>query len=256
MDEIGRYAAEFNQMASALQERDHRLRNAERLAAVGRMASHIAHEVRNPLSSVGLNAEMIADEAATLEPSGPRDEIQNLARRVSEEVDRLAGITRQYLELGRLPTPEPVPTRISKLLASVVEFIRPDLEDRQIELTLEDDTDDPEILADPDQIRQVLINLVRNASQALDEHSERKVGIRLLASHESVTISVIDAGQGMAVGETEKIFEPFYSTREGGTGLGLSLTRHVVDGHGGTIACFSEQGKGTTFVISLPRVAP
>ncbi len=253
MDEIGRYASEFNQMAAALSERDRRLRNAERLAAVGKMASHIAHEVRNPLSSVGLNAEMIADEAAGLPPSGQRDEILALSRRVVEEVDRLTGITRQYLQLGRLPSPEPVPVRMGTLVRSVVDFIRPDMQGRLVDLVLEDDGFDPELVLDPDQIRQVLINLVRNAAEALEEGGERSVKVMLATTDDAVRLGVVDTGRGMPPGETERIFEPFYSTREGGTGLGLSLVRHVVDGHHGTIDCTSAPGRGTTFVITLPR---
>lgn len=253
MDEIGRYATEFNQMAAALSERDRRLRHAERLAAVGRMASHIAHEVRNPLSSVGLNAEMIADEAAELGQEGPREEILGLSRKVVEEVDRLTAITQQYLQLGRLPSPEPVAARMGELVASVVEFMRPEMEDTDVTLTLRDDTDDPELMVDPDQMRQVLINLVRNASQALEPDGQRSVEVRLVDAGQDVKLSVVDTGHGMESGETERIFEPFYSTREGGTGLGLALVRHVVDGHGGQIHCFSEPGRGTTFVITLPR---
>lgn len=251
-DEIGRTATEFNQMVEALQERDRRLRHAERLAAVGKMASHIAHEVRNPLSSVGLNAEMIADEASSLPASESRDEIVALSRRVGEEVDRLTGITRQYLELGRLPSPEPVSTPIGDLLERVVEFLGPDLEERSVALELVADGEGPVVSVDPDQMKQVIINLVRNAGQAMDESEDRRIEIRVVESTGSVRISVKDSGHGMDAADTERIFEPFYSTREGGTGLGLSLTRHVVDEHGGRIECFSERGRGTTFVITLP----
>jgi two-component system NtrC family sensor kinase len=256
MDEIGRTAEEFNSMAAALQERDRRLRHAERLAAVGRMASHIAHEVRNPLSSVGLNAEMIVDEASGLPESRSRDEILALARRVSGEVDRLTGITRQYLELGRLPSPEPRPTRLGALVRDVAELLGPDLSGRGIELVVETGGDGPEAALDRDQIRQVIINLVRNAAEAIEEGGERRVELRLVPSGDEVLLSVRDTGRGMEPGETERIFEPFYSTREGGTGLGLSLTRHVVDGHGGRIECFSEKARGTTFVITLPLARP
>jgi signal transduction histidine kinase len=255
MDEIGRYAAEFNQMAAALSERDRRLRHAERLAAVGKMASHIAHEVRNPLSSVGLNAEMIGEEAATLPPGRERREILGLSRKVVDEVDRLTAITRQYLQLGRLPSPEPSPTRLGSLVESVALFMEPELSEDDVELELDLDERDPELLLDPDQFRQVLINLLRNAAQALPEEGERRVEVRLVLDEDSVHLSVVDTGRGMPETETERIFEPFYSTREGGTGLGLSLVKHVVDGHGGTVRCFSERGRGTTFVITLPAGA-
>jgi signal transduction histidine kinase len=252
MDEIGRYASEFNQMVTALQERDRRLRHAERLAAVGKMASHIAHEVRNPLNSVGLNAEMISEEASSLPPSEARDEIVSLSRRVSEEVDRLTGITRQYLELGRLPTPEPVPTPLGELAGSVVEFLAPDMAEKSVDLVLDVESEGPVVSVDRDQMKQVLINLVRNASEAMDGDGERRIEVRVVVADDSVLLSVKDSGRGMAEEDMEHIFEPFFSTREGGTGLGLSLTRHVVDGHGGRIECFSDTGKGTTFVITLP----
>ena len=252
MDEIGRYASEFNQMVTALQERDRRLRHAERLAAVGKMASHIAHEVRNPLNSVGLNAEMISEEASSLPPSEARDEIVSLSRRVSDEVDRLTGITRQYLELGRLPSPEPVPTALGPLVGSVVEFLRPDMAERDVELVLDAEGEGPVVSVDPDQMKQVLINLVRNASEAMDGGGDRRIDVRVVADDDAVMLSVKDTGRGMEESDMKHIFEPFFSTREGGTGLGLSLTRHVVDEHGGRIECFSDRGKGTTFVITLP----
>jgi signal transduction histidine kinase len=252
MDELGRYASEFNQMVTALQERDRRLRHAERLAAVGKMASHIAHEVRNPLNSVGLNAEMISEEASSLPPSQARDEIVSLSRRVSGEVDRLTGITRQYLELGRLPTPEPVPTPLGELVGSVVEFLRPDMAERSVDLVLDSGSEGPVVSVDRDQMKQVLINLVRNASEAMDGDGERRIEVRVVTSDDTVMLSVKDTGRGMEEEDMEHIFEPFFSTKEGGTGLGLSLTRHVVDEHGGRIECFSDRAKGTTFVISLP----
>jgi len=255
MDEIGRYASEFNQMVTALQERDRRLRHAERLAAVGKMASHIAHEVRNPLNSVGLNAEMIGEEASSLPPSQARDEIVSLSRRVGDEVDRLTGITRQYLELGRLPSPEPVATPLGELVGSVVEFLGPDMAEQSVELVLDAGSDDPVVSVDRDQMKQVLINLVRNAAEAMDGDGERRIEVRIVTSGDSVMLSVKDTGRGMEEGDMEHIFEPFFSTREGGTGLGLSLTRHVVDEHGGRIECFSDRAKGTTFVITLPLAA-
>ncbi len=252
MDEIGRYASEFNQMVTALQERDRRLRHAERLAAVGKMASHIAHEVRNPLNSVGLNAEMIGEEASSLPPSQARDEIVSLSRRVSDEVDRLTGITRQYLELGRLPSPEPVATPLGELVGSVVTFLGPDMAEQSVELVFDAGSDGPVVSVDRDQMKQVLINLVRNAAEAMDADGERRIEVRIVTSGDAVMLSVKDTGRGMDKGDMEHIFEPFFSTREGGTGLGLSLTRHVVDEHGGRIECFSDRGKGTTFVITLP----
>ncbi|MBW2264015.1 MAG: HAMP domain-containing protein [Deltaproteobacteria bacterium] len=252
MDEIGRYASEFNQMVTALQERDRRLRHAERLAAVGKMASHIAHEVRNPLNSVGLNAEMISEEASSLPPSEARDEIVSLSKRVSDEVDRLTGITRQYLELGRLPSPEPIPTPLVELVSSVVDFLRPDMAERSVDLVLDAEEEGPVVSVDRDQMKQVLINLVRNASEAMDGDGERRIDVRVVTSDDVVLLSVKDTGRGVEEGDMEHIFEPFFSTREGGTGLGLSLTRHVVDEHGGRIECFSDRGKGTTFVITLP----
>jgi len=194
---------------------------------------------------------MISDEARGLDPSPARDEILTLAARVGEEVDRLTGITRQYLELGRLPSPEPVPVPLGSLVRKVADFIGPEMESRGVRLSVSAPVEGPVVSVDPDQIRQVLLNLARNAAEAVEEGRPGTVEIRVAESSDRVLLSVVDDGRGMSPEEMERLFEPFYTTRAGGTGLGLPLTRHIVESHGGTIECFSAKGKGTTFVVSL-----
>jgi len=134
----------------------------------------------------------------------------------------------------------------------VVEFLGPDMAARSVDLVLDAGSEGPVVSVDRDQMKQVLINLVRNASEAMDGDGEHRIEVRVVGSDDAVLLSVKDNGRGMAREDMEHIFEPFFSTKEGGTGLGLSLTRHVVDEHGGRIECFSGPGEGTTFVITLP----
>ncbi len=244
-DEIGRVAAEFERMVDALNARDARLRQTERLAAVGRLAAHVTHEVRNPLNSVRLNMEMLEEDLAQ---AGP--ESRKIVASVLSEVDRLTDITEQYLRLARLPDPRVERRDLATLVREVMEFVAREMLSSDIRVVM--DLDDVEAVPmDESQLRQALLNLFRNAREAMPGGGELRVTLH--ERDHGIELSVTDQGAGVAEGEREKIFDLFYTTKEHGTGLGLPLTQQIVAAHRGRIACQAAPGGGTRFQIWLPR---
>lgn len=244
-DEIGRVAAEFERMVDALNARDARLRQTERLAAVGRLAAHVTHEVRNPLNSVRLNMEMLEEDLAQ---AGP--ESRKIVASVLSEVDRLTDITEQYLRLARLPDPKLESRDLGALVREVMDFVAREMQ--QADVTLHAKLDDVEpVPMDETQLRQALLNLFRNAREAMPGGGELR--LELVERDQGVQLSVSDQGSGIPEGEREKIFDLFYTTKEHGTGLGLPLTQQIVAAHHGRIRCTAAEGGGTRFEIWLPR---
>jgi two-component system, NtrC family, sensor kinase len=244
-DEIGALGREFNAMAAALDEREQRLIRSERLAAVGKIAAVITHEVRNPLSSIGLNAELLEEETS--------GEAKELARAIVKEVDRLTEITEEYLRFARLPRPKLEREDLGAIVSSLLDFLQKELQARKVVLDVDIDPGLPAIAADEHQLRQALLNLMRNAVDAMGEGG--RLTVRATAPGPVVELTIADNGEGIAPEHLAKIFDPFFSTKEGGTGLGLALTQQIIVEHGGRIEVTSERGRGTTFVVRLMAAA-
>jgi two-component system, NtrC family, sensor kinase len=243
-DEIGDLARELDAMAEALEEREHRLIRSEQLATVGKMAAQITHEVRNPLASIGLYVELLDDEIAE------RPEARRLVGSITSEVDRLTEITETYLRLARLPRPKLDREDLPALVASVAEFARAEL--LQAGIVLETDLrPGTEIAADESQLRQALLNLMRNAREAMQGGGRLKVRVDLRPDG-MAEIAVIDTGPGIAPEHLPKIFDPFFSTKAKGTGLGLALVQQIAIEHGGRVEVESAPSEGTTFRMVLP----
>lgn len=245
--EVRDLARELNTMARAVEERERELVRSERLAAVGKMAAMITHEVRNPLSSIGLNTELLDDELVDAS-----QEARNLCRAIHREVDRLTAITEEYLTFARLPKPKIQPEAINPMVGALAAFVRGDLAAKQVDLVVDLGEPDPIALVDAGQIRQCLINLVRNASEALSTKGGGTVTLRTRRAGERITIAVEDNGVGIPADVLPRLFDPFFSTKEGGSGLGLALTQQIVKDHGGDLLVESTAGKGTTFTVSVP----
>jgi two-component system, NtrC family, sensor kinase len=267
-DELGLLAREFNSMAAAIEEREHLLIRSERMAAAGRIASHITHEIRNPLSSISLNTELLEEELGALDPAAtgggdgggaesaqrPSDEAKGLLRAIRKEVDRLTEITEEYLRFARLPRPRLEPESINEIFLDLLSFMRGELEARGITVERSLDPDLPTVEADENQLRQAFLNLLRNAGEAMSAGATLTVSTR--ATEGRVAIRITDTGSGIDPEDLPRVFEPFFSTKEGGTGLGLALTQQIVQEHGGTIEVESVAGRGTTFTIELPAQRP
>jgi two-component system NtrC family sensor kinase len=246
--EVSDLAREFNAMGRAVEERERELVRSERLAAVGKMAAMITHEVRNPLSSIALNTELLEEELA----SSP-GEAREICRAITREVDRLTAITEEYLSFARLPKPRLAPGSVPALVDDLARFVREDLAGRKVELAVEHEADVPAAMCDEGQIRQALLNLVRNASEAVASKGGGHVWVRTSSTETRVIVAVVDDGPGIAAELRERLFDPFVSTKDGGTGLGLALTHQIVKDHGGAIHVTSTPGDGASFAIELPR---
>jgi two-component system NtrC family sensor kinase len=248
--EVADLAREFNAMGHAVEERERELVRSERLAAVGKMAAMITHEVRNPLSSIGLNTELLEEELSHVDGAV---EAGALCRAITREVDRLAAITEEYLAFARLPKPRLAAEQVNAIVESLASFVRDDLASRAVALDLELADDLPRAMVDEGQIRQSLLNLVRNAAEAVAGEGGGCVTITTRRGTSGrVEVEVRDDGPGIAEDALPRVFDPFFSTKEGGTGLGLALTHHIVRDHGGEIRVTSQVGEGATFVVALP----
>lgn len=222
-----------------------RLLKSERLAAMGRMAAHVTHEVRNPLSSIGLNAELLADELHG------KKEAEELLRAIQREVDRLTAITEEYLRVARLPAPMLVAESAGDITLAAARFVEREMNSAGVKLETKIEPDLPPLLLDEAQIRQALLNLLRNAREAMPEGGRVSLEVRAVAG--GVAIEVADEGAGIPDAGKERIFELFFSTKEKGTGLGLTLTREIVLAHGGRLEVRDRSPHGTVFAIWLPR---
>jgi len=245
-DEIGLLAREFNAMAASLDRQRDELRRAERLAAVGRISAQITHEIRNPLNAIGLNAELLQEELES--SAAPGDAVQ-LVRAISREVDRLNGVAEEYLRFARAPRPQRAPQDVSEILVSLLDFLGPELAAARIRVEREL-APTPGVRGDEGQLRAVFLNLLRNSREAMAGGGT--VRVRVGAVEGAVEVQVSDTGRGIPPSDLTRIFEPFYSTKERGTGLGLAFVHQVVREHGGSVTCESEVGRGTTFTIRLP----
>jgi signal transduction histidine kinase len=251
-DEIGELVREFDVMSAAIQEREQRLIRSERLATVGRMASQITHEVRNPLASIGLYAELLGDEIA--DETGA--EARRLLASIASEVDRLTEITENYLRFARFPQAKLEREDLGAIAAAVLEFSRAELAQAGIALEVEVASDLPEIAADESQLRQALLNLVRNAREAMASGGRLRVTVDAPGdSPRQVRLRLSDSGLGIPEADRAKIFDPFFSTKEKGTGLGLALVQQIVAEHGGKIDVDSEIARGTTVTLTFPALA-
>jgi two-component system, NtrC family, sensor kinase len=255
-DEIGELATTFEGMVAAIARANGELIQAERLAAIGKMAAHVTHEIRNPLSSMGLNIEMLEEELATMGDSDS-SESRQLVRAIKREIERLAELSEEYLRVARRPAPHLEKESLADLVREVVEFIRPELAKANVACEIEIDEALPAVAFDEGQIRQALLNLIRNAREATQPNGGR-LWVRVKSSGKSngaggVDLVVDDDGSGIKDDVRDKVFDPFFTTKERGTGLGLALTRQIVEAHGGTISCEARKPRGTRFFVHLPQ---
>jgi PAS domain S-box-containing protein len=225
----------------------------ERLAAVGSMAAKVAHEIRNPLSAISLNAELLADETAALPPE-KRAESERLLTTILGEVDRLNAVIEEYLAFARLPRIQFHEVSLQEVFHRLAQLLGPQMSRRGIGLAVALEDDLPAVHGDGRQLEQVFLNLLRNAEDALPEGGEIRVGAR--ATRDGVEVSIRDDGVGIPEESVALIFDPFFTTKDSGTGLGLAYVQQVVAEHGGRVECESRVGEGTLFRILLALDAP
>ena len=229
------------------------MKEKDRLAALGEMAAGLAHEIRNPLGSIKASAQYLSETAEQREDRGEFLDI------IVDEVDRLNRVVSSFLDYARPAHTDPEPIYVNSAVQLTLQFLRPECDSAEVELHVAMDPDLPKVRIDIEHLRQVLINLVQNAVQAMTSGGDIYVETRTQdrfriggGARRWVQISVRDTGPGIAPGLLANLFVPFVTTKQQGTGLGLAISQRIVSETGGRIDVRSRQGVGTTFVVLLP----
>jgi signal transduction histidine kinase len=244
-DEIGELAADFNQMAADLRQLMRERQANESLIAVGRFSAALAHDLRNPVEGLKLLSRELCKRV------GPDKQEYDIADTIVQSADRLSALVNQSLDFARLNQPVFAAIDLAALTDEVLQDFRFD----GVALKKDFAHELPRVHVDAAQIKRVLANLLRNALEACFNKRDSRpcqISLKLRVDGEKVGLEVADTGPGIAPEIGEKIFEPFFSTKPTGHGLGLALARQIISNHGGTIAFTSEMGQGTRFVIELP----
>ena len=252
-DELGELAGAFNRMTQELTEQRERLVQAERVAAWRELARRLAHELKNPLFPLQITVENLL---RARERGGEQFEevFRESASTLLAEIANLKAIIGRFSEFSRMPQPQLQAVDINHLVRSVLQVHQAQLKAEgrpAIGAQLELDDQAGTVAADPELLHRALANLVLNAIDAMP--SGGTLTLRTRASGENACIEVSDTGSGLSKEECERLFTPYYTTKEHGTGLGLAIVQSVVSDHQGRIAVRSAPGQGTTFVIELPR---
>ncbi len=251
--EVERLNAELTGTLTRLQAVQQELVVAERMATVGRLSLKVAHEVRNPIAAIGLNAEMLGDivgERAEAEMV----EAKSLVGAIRDQVGALDALTEEYLAFARFPRPQFEEDSVNEVVTAVTEFIRPLAARQGITVHLETDPAVPAMAIDRSLLRQAVLNLIKNGLEALSQGGALSITTRRLDA--AVEIGVSDTGPGFSEEVGGRLFEQFFTTKPQGSGLGLSITRQIAEGHGGQVRWTSQPGAGATFYITLPIKRP
>ncbi|MBI4455547.1 MAG: sensor histidine kinase [Acidobacteria bacterium] len=230
-----------------LQETVERLEHADQLAALGQLSAGVAHEIRNPLASIKGSMEILENE---IPPDHPKREFVGI---IKEEIARLDSIVGEFLKFARPPQPSFEPTSVNELIDSTTALLQK--QEFSVEIVKKQDPTLPLIDLDPDQIRQVLLNIMLNGIQAMPEGGILEVGSGISSDGRSVAIEISDEGEGIDHANLKRIFDPFFTTKPHGTGLGLSISYQLVQGHGGRIFVEKHPPRGTTFRIEFSLVS-
>ncbi len=246
---IGRSAI-LRDITSRKQQEEARLQT-ERLAVIGAMSAKLAHEIRNPLSSITLNIDLVRDEIDALSQHDPAksQEARALLKSISAEVRRIQRVVEDYLQFARLPRLRREQVSVNEILLQGLGFLQSLFDACHVTVNTSLEQSLPPLHADESQLWQAVLNLIRNALDAMPSGGSLSISTRREA--DMVVIRIADTGKGMDEREQQQLFKPFFSTKTGGTGLGLPLTQQIVSEHGGFIRCHTQPGVGTTFAIHL-----
>lgn len=276
-DEIGDLGRAFNIMTRKLRqlkELEQEVQRSHRLAALGELSAGVAHEIRNPLGVIKNSAEMLRDR---IQDDSKRRELTGY---IVEEVERLNKVITNFLQFARPAEPSLETLNINEVLEHTISFLEPETRMANISIEMALAPDLPQVFADPEQCHQVFLNLCMNAFQAMNGQGSLRVETRVRGKSYSakktaplpsdyspasasdspenattmVEVVITDTGEGIPPERLSRIFDPFFSTKDDGVGLGLSLVHKIIENHSGRIRVSSKPGVGTTFIVSLPVV--
>ncbi len=238
-------------------EQERRLREAEKLAALTTMSAGVSHEIRNPLNSLSIHLQLLK---RYIKKNGIDDEDINETLGIFEnEIKRLNDVIETFLTAVRPSQPQLKLQPLNKLVTDTLSLLEPEFRENEIRVSLREEESWPLIKADETQFKQAFINILRNAIEAIVEHDEqseqpikRDMVIRMARKPDAVTLAVADTGKGIEPSDLPHIFEPYFTKKSRGTGLGLMIVDRIIREHGGELEAHSELGKGTQIVMTLP----
>jgi signal transduction histidine kinase len=253
-DEIGELAQSFNEMVGQLREREtleKRLYEAEHLSKVGQLASGIAHEIRNPLNYISLAIDHLKSEL--IPECGSRSgELEVLTDKIKEEVRRVNYMVINFMNYGRPLKLRPASFSYPEMIADALPLLQDKLAEQRIAVVMDLASDLPKMTGDRELLRNCLFNFITNAAQAMPDGGTISLGGTYDPGSGSFHLTFADHGEGIAPEDVQKIFQPYFTTKEAGIGLGLAITERIIREHGGEILVESTVGKGTTFTVILP----
>jgi signal transduction histidine kinase len=240
----------------------------DRYAELAELAGSFIHEIKNHLSTLGLNLQLLAEDFQQPQTRRERRALERI-QRLQAECGQLVDVSNDFLRFARIQDLDLVPTNLAALVEDLIAFFGPTAQQARIDIKCYLPADLPSVRVDHELFKQALLNLLLNAQQAMPEGGELTIQAKLNATcgsglpdscvespmdepQSAVELCLIDTGGGMAPEVLKKIFRPFFSTKPGGSGLGLATTRKIIEAHGGEIGVESEPGRGTRFTIRLP----
>lgn len=253
-DEVGRLAATFNEMIERLEhmrELESKVKEAEKSAVIGRLASAIAHEIRNPLNYINLTLDHLRTSLAPSDPQ-KRALVEQLTLQLKAEVARINTRITEFLKYSRPANLHLQPLDLRETLRDALRMVEAQAAESGVETRLDENGAVPRVLGDRESLRSLFTNLIINGMQAMEGEGGGSLRVGLASDDGRARVTVSDTGAGIDPEHLDKIFEPYYSTKETGTGLGLAIARKAVEDHDGTITVESQPGRGTTFTVELP----
>jgi two-component system, NtrC family, sensor kinase len=251
-DEVSLLTREYNRMLEAMRERDRKIQTvqkellqSERLAAVGQLSAEVVHEIRNPLNAISLNIDWLGAELGAKD-----DEITKTLESIAREIERLNQITESYLARSKAPFAEPPKTEVHDLLQEILAFSKEEDKARNILVDLQRSPEEIYVKTDRSRLKQAFLNVIKNAKEAMPRGGRILVKTELTENISRVSFS--DSGHGMNDSTRRLTFQPFFSTKPNGTGIGLMVTKNIIEEANGTIHCESQMGQGTTFTFQFP----
>lgn len=239
-------------MSSSTTNTDRNQQLIDQYTEIARLAGGLAHEIKNPLSTIRLNMDLLAEEFA--DSDSPRDKrVMRKVEIVRNECRRLETLLNDFLDFAKPRRLKLEPTDLNERIRLAIDFFRPEAQAAGIEIVDYLMSDLPTVLIDREAFHGVLLNLVRNARQAMPDGGQ--LVVRTYVNGDRVAMDLIDTGIGMDAATQAKVFDAFFSTKPGGAGLGLPTAKKIIEAHGGTISVQSELGRGTQFTITLPLPA-
>lgn len=252
-DEVGQLARQFNEMTAELEktrELETQLQESERSAVVGRLASAIAHEIRNPLNYINLTLDHLRAKFPPTEEK-QRGDFEKLTAQLKSEVGRINRQISDFLRYSRPAKLNLQPLEAKTIVEDSLRIVEPQAAEQNIEINFEENGSTPKIVGDAEVLRSVFSNLFINAVQAMEKNGG-SLNVSIKPEKKFAVVEIADTGEGIPPENLDKIFEPYFSTKETGTGLGLAIVKKIVDEHQGTIAVESNPAQGTKFTVKLP----